>query len=76
MTEEEKRKPGRPRKYPKDKGSPHGGAPQFSVRLEPHVLEWVQCRGGAHWVRRVLAAACEKGRLDPEDLAPLTGAQA
>lgn len=42
---------GRPRKYPEDVADSNRGAPRFTVRLEPEVLEWVRSQGGGTWLR-------------------------
>lgn len=44
---------GRPRKYAKEIGEKHQGAPRITVRLEPHLLDWVKEQGGASFLRHV-----------------------
>lgn len=44
---------GRPRKYPKEIGDKNKGAPKITVRLDPHILEWVKAEGGAGFLRHV-----------------------
>lgn len=44
---------GRPRQYPE---GPADGAPQISVRLTPELVSWVKERGGAGYVRNLVAA--------------------
>lgn len=44
---------GRPRQYPE---GPADGAPQISVRLTPEMVSWVKERGGASYVRSLVAA--------------------
>ena len=44
---------GRPRKYAKEIGEKHQGAPRITVRLEPHLLDWVKEHGGASFLRHV-----------------------
>lgn len=48
----EKRRPGRPRKYPVGVGT--DGAPKITLRMAPDLFEWVQEHGGAEFVRQVL----------------------
>ena len=44
---------GRPRKYAKEIGEKHQGAPRITVRLEPELMEWVREQGGATFLRHV-----------------------
>jgi len=44
---------GRPKKYPDGLGDKHKGAPRITVRLDPHILEWVKEQGGAGFLRHV-----------------------
>jgi hypothetical protein len=48
----ERRRPGRPRKYPV--GAGQDGAPKLTLRMAPELFEWVQAQGGAEFVRQIL----------------------
>lgn len=46
---------GRPRKYPEEVADKNRGAPRFTIRLEPEVLDWVREQGGGTWLRHATA---------------------
>lgn len=56
---------GRPTKYPTPKGEKQKGAPRITVRLDPHILEWVKDQGGAGFLRHVAGQLYELA--DDED---------
>lgn len=62
---EEKRKPGRPRKY--ENSASGRGAPILTVRLEPEVWEHIQSRpeGARAYIERLVRADANTGSPPP-----------
>lgn len=50
---------GRPRTLPPEISQKHEGSPKLTVRLAPHIHDWVMESGGATMVRQLVEEAYE-----------------